>query len=204
MACLLCRRQFPNKEALVRHQQLSDLHKVRHHHCQTWTSHGLDKNTDGKSNVFSRKTWRFSDGPKWVKQSWKSWKEKKQKYRPALLPALIELLPLCTWTKTLFFFFWWEDEIQRPGSWKEGKVRHSRTTCTQEEEIQPTNPCDVCNLFFHTPSYCFCVFVCLINCINAVVMFFTVTTNSQLKMVSTVTTLGTKCCRPWAGRRVKV
>ncbi|XP_023661291.1 RNA-binding protein 5 [Paramormyrops kingsleyae] len=27
MACLLCRRQFPNKEALVRHQQLSDLHK---------------------------------------------------------------------------------------------------------------------------------------------------------------------------------
>lgn len=27
MACLLCRRQFPNKEALNRHQQLSDLHK---------------------------------------------------------------------------------------------------------------------------------------------------------------------------------
>lgn len=29
MACLLCRRQFPNKDALVRHQQLSDLHKVQ-------------------------------------------------------------------------------------------------------------------------------------------------------------------------------
>ena len=29
MACLLCRRQFPNKDALIRHQQLSDLHKVR-------------------------------------------------------------------------------------------------------------------------------------------------------------------------------
>lgn len=28
LACLLCRRQFPNKDALVRHQQLSDLHKV--------------------------------------------------------------------------------------------------------------------------------------------------------------------------------
>lgn len=28
MACLLCRRQFPNKEGLIRHQQLSDLHKV--------------------------------------------------------------------------------------------------------------------------------------------------------------------------------
>ncbi|KAM7402055.1 hypothetical protein PAMP_017326 [Pampus punctatissimus] len=27
MVCLLCRRQFPTKEALVRHQQLSDLHK---------------------------------------------------------------------------------------------------------------------------------------------------------------------------------
>uniref|UniRef100_A0A452H6F2 Uncharacterized protein n=1 Tax=Gopherus agassizii TaxID=38772 RepID=A0A452H6F2_9SAUR len=27
LACLLCRRQFPNKDALVRHQQLSDLHK---------------------------------------------------------------------------------------------------------------------------------------------------------------------------------
>lgn len=28
MACLLCRRQFPNKDALIRHQQLSDLHRV--------------------------------------------------------------------------------------------------------------------------------------------------------------------------------
>ncbi|XP_068600493.1 RNA-binding protein 10 [Brachionichthys hirsutus] len=27
LACLLCRRQFPSKEALVRHQQLSELHK---------------------------------------------------------------------------------------------------------------------------------------------------------------------------------
>ncbi|CAI9554784.1 unnamed protein product [Staurois parvus] len=27
LACLLCRRQFPNKDALSRHQQLSDLHK---------------------------------------------------------------------------------------------------------------------------------------------------------------------------------
>ncbi|KAM7422515.1 hypothetical protein PAMA_010522 [Pampus argenteus] len=27
MVCLLCRRQFPTKDALVRHQQLSDLHK---------------------------------------------------------------------------------------------------------------------------------------------------------------------------------
>lgn len=27
MACLLCKRQFPSKEALIRHQQFSDLHK---------------------------------------------------------------------------------------------------------------------------------------------------------------------------------
>ncbi|KAM6169672.1 RNA-binding protein 6 [Rhynchocyon petersi] len=27
LACLLCRRQFPNKDVLLRHQQLSDLHK---------------------------------------------------------------------------------------------------------------------------------------------------------------------------------
>lgn len=27
LACLLCRRQFPNKEVLLKHQQLSDLHK---------------------------------------------------------------------------------------------------------------------------------------------------------------------------------
>ncbi|XP_041129907.1 RNA-binding protein 5-like isoform X1 [Polyodon spathula] len=27
MACLLCRRQFPNKDALIRHQKLSELHK---------------------------------------------------------------------------------------------------------------------------------------------------------------------------------
>lgn len=31
LACLLCRRQFPNKESLIRHQQLSDLHKVIAH-----------------------------------------------------------------------------------------------------------------------------------------------------------------------------
>lgn len=27
LACLLCKRQFPNKEVLIKHQQLSDLHK---------------------------------------------------------------------------------------------------------------------------------------------------------------------------------
>uniref|UniRef100_A0A8C7REA3 RNA binding motif protein 5 n=1 Tax=Oncorhynchus mykiss TaxID=8022 RepID=A0A8C7REA3_ONCMY len=33
MACLLCRRQFPNKDGLVRHQQLSDLHKTWRRCC---------------------------------------------------------------------------------------------------------------------------------------------------------------------------
>lgn len=36
MACLLCRRQFPNKEALIRHQQLSDLHRVISRGCLSW------------------------------------------------------------------------------------------------------------------------------------------------------------------------
>jgi len=28
LACLLCRRAFPSKDVLVKHQQMSDLHKV--------------------------------------------------------------------------------------------------------------------------------------------------------------------------------
>jgi len=31
LACLLCRRAFPSKEVLVKHQQMSDLHKVMWH-----------------------------------------------------------------------------------------------------------------------------------------------------------------------------
>lgn len=34
--------------------------------------------------------------------------------------------------------------------------------------------------------------------------FCIVTTSSPQKMASTVTTLGTRCCRPWAGKRGKV
>ena len=28
LACLLCKRKFPSKEMLIKHQQFSDLHKV--------------------------------------------------------------------------------------------------------------------------------------------------------------------------------
>lgn len=66
----------------------------------------------------------------------------------------------------------------------------------------------VYNLFFHTLTV---GVVCKMlgdgfgQCwVYVALSFFTVIMNSQLKMVSTVTTLGTKCCRPWAGRRVKV
>lgn len=45
MACLLCRRQFPNKDALIRHQQLSDLHKVLTHSIKLWTLISLSSNT---------------------------------------------------------------------------------------------------------------------------------------------------------------
>ena len=29
LTCLLCKRQFPNKDILSKHQQMSDLHKVK-------------------------------------------------------------------------------------------------------------------------------------------------------------------------------
>lgn len=29
LACLLCKRKFPSKDVLLKHQQFSDLHKVR-------------------------------------------------------------------------------------------------------------------------------------------------------------------------------
>lgn len=52
LACLLCRRQFPNKEVLIKHQQLSNLHKVRKEaiysetFCCTFSIVGkLDRNT---------------------------------------------------------------------------------------------------------------------------------------------------------------
>uniref|UniRef100_A0AAR2IKC3 RNA binding motif protein 5 n=1 Tax=Pygocentrus nattereri TaxID=42514 RepID=A0AAR2IKC3_PYGNA len=49
MACLLCRRQFPNKEALIRHQQLSDLHK------QNLEVHRRSKLTEAELEELERK-----------------------------------------------------------------------------------------------------------------------------------------------------
>ncbi|CAB1415352.1 unnamed protein product [Pleuronectes platessa] len=45
LACLLCRRQFPNKESLTRHQQLSDLHKknLEVHHRSKMTEAELEE-----------------------------------------------------------------------------------------------------------------------------------------------------------------
>uniref|UniRef100_A0A8C6WMB7 RNA binding motif protein 10 n=1 Tax=Neogobius melanostomus TaxID=47308 RepID=A0A8C6WMB7_9GOBI len=40
LACLLCQRQFPSKEALIRHQQLSELHKV------LWYFYDFEKTCD--------------------------------------------------------------------------------------------------------------------------------------------------------------
>lgn len=43
LACLLCKRQFPTKEALMRHQQLSDLHKQN---LEAWySSRGIETNS---------------------------------------------------------------------------------------------------------------------------------------------------------------
>ncbi|XP_076613410.1 RNA-binding protein 5-like isoform X2 [Chaetodon auriga] len=49
MVCLLCRRQFPNKEALLRHQQLSDLHK------QNLEIHRRSKLTEAELEELERK-----------------------------------------------------------------------------------------------------------------------------------------------------
>lgn len=48
LACLLCKRQFPSKEALSRHQQLSDLHKQN---LESWYQvRGLDPNDPQQRN----------------------------------------------------------------------------------------------------------------------------------------------------------
>ncbi|XP_048878484.1 RNA-binding protein 5-like isoform X2 [Brienomyrus brachyistius] len=49
MACLLCRRQFPNKDALLRHQQLSELHK------QNWEVHRRSKLTESELEELEKK-----------------------------------------------------------------------------------------------------------------------------------------------------
>ncbi|XP_029907701.1 RNA-binding protein 5-like [Myripristis murdjan] len=49
MACLLCRRQFPTKEALIRHQQLSDLHK------QNWEIQRRSKLSEAELEELERK-----------------------------------------------------------------------------------------------------------------------------------------------------
>ncbi|XP_029995115.1 RNA-binding protein 10 isoform X1 [Sphaeramia orbicularis] len=49
LACLLCRRQFPSKEALIRHQQLSELHK------QNLEQRRSQRDTAGRE--------RLADGP---------------------------------------------------------------------------------------------------------------------------------------------
>ncbi|XP_030624042.1 RNA-binding protein 10 [Chanos chanos] len=45
LACLLCRRQFPSKEALLRHQQLSELHKqnLEQRRARQAQQEGLDR-----------------------------------------------------------------------------------------------------------------------------------------------------------------
>ncbi|XP_069692847.1 RNA-binding protein 5-like isoform X2 [Periplaneta americana] len=48
LACLLCKRQFPTKESLIRHQQLSDLHKLN---LASWYHvRGLDPNDPQQRN----------------------------------------------------------------------------------------------------------------------------------------------------------
>ncbi|XP_078520793.1 RNA-binding protein 10 [Lissotriton helveticus] len=54
MACLLCRRQFPSKEALVRHQQLSDLHKqnLERHRLSTAAAGGSESSKNDSETKY--------------------------------------------------------------------------------------------------------------------------------------------------------
>lgn len=57
MVCLLCRRQFPNKDTLLRHQQLSDLHK------QNMEIQRRSKLTEDQLEELERKEteWKYRD-----------------------------------------------------------------------------------------------------------------------------------------------
>ncbi|KAM9343499.1 RNA-binding protein 10 isoform 2-T2 [Pholidichthys leucotaenia] len=56
LACLLCRRQFPSKEALIRHQQLSELHKQNLEQRKAQQeSAGKEKLADGPTDPKKRK-----------------------------------------------------------------------------------------------------------------------------------------------------
>lgn len=67
MACLLCKRQFPNREALNRHVQLSDLHKTN--------MDNLKKSKGGDSGAASSQNYRDRA------------KERRQKYGEPAVPA---------------------------------------------------------------------------------------------------------------------
>lgn len=72
LACLLCRRQFPNKEVLIKHQQLSDLHKVFQeesmtfsnfgsNHCWKWRCLNLLYMIKCVTTVFQAHMWKSDD-----------------------------------------------------------------------------------------------------------------------------------------------
>lgn len=44
LACLLCKRQFPSKEMLTKHTQLSDLHKVSEYFIYVSMTITVDEN----------------------------------------------------------------------------------------------------------------------------------------------------------------
>ncbi|XP_061651956.1 RNA-binding protein 10 isoform X1 [Phyllopteryx taeniolatus] len=55
LACLLCRRQFPSKEALIRHQQLSELHKQNLEQRRMQEDAGKESRTAGLQAPDSKK-----------------------------------------------------------------------------------------------------------------------------------------------------
>ncbi|XP_077439840.1 RNA-binding protein 10 isoform X1 [Vanacampus margaritifer] len=62
LACLLCRRQFPSKEALIRHQQLSELHKQNLEQRRMQETAGKERRMDGQAPDSKKRKLSAMDG----------------------------------------------------------------------------------------------------------------------------------------------
>lgn len=114
-------------------------------------------------SFYSRKTWRFSDDPKWAKQSWKSWNEKKRRYSLELHHCLDRIvLSLGTFKKKTFSYFllmwrWNTETALLKGEKSTVSLNHlhqrRRNSASQHQWC-------VYNLFFQTLVNCVCVCMC--------------------------------------------
>lgn len=206
LACLLCRRQFPNKESLIRHQQLSDLHKVTSHMLPS----ALNKSKRVKKTqvicVFFLPMLILEKpgGSSQIQNEW-SWTRRAGEKRDRGLAQYTMILQ----TREPWVLLYYSDclgKIYIPlNSWNieteqlRGEKNMAslnrlhqkrRNIASQHQSCKP--PC------FQIPICVKCHFPV---CLYIYIFFWTVTMNNPPKTVWAVTILGTKCYKPWAGRR---